>query len=108
MDEVLNSELQTAVHRRLDYLDDMAKNADDPSKSKLADTAIPQLTEGFRDLLAAHDTDELGRCLSCSPRRFFGRVECKVWRSAHQHLITDADERATGGRHRLRHGQTTS
>ncbi|WP_409463655.1 hypothetical protein [Amycolatopsis sp. GA6-003] len=102
MDEVPDSALRAAVRERLDYLDVLVDQADDPSKSTLADTVIPQLTSAWRDLLAAHEPDERGFCRTCSARRLFGRVRCSVWRAAHLRLIADAGERRAAGRRRLR------
>jgi hypothetical protein len=111
------SKLRTAVYGRLDYLDIIVGEADEASKSALADTVITQMTGAWRELLAAHDPDERGRCRACSPWRPLGRTGCSVWRAAHRHLITDAAERpppakppgatASGGRSRFfpwRHG----
>jgi hypothetical protein len=40
VDEVLNATLWTAVLNRLDYLDSLARDADEPSKAVLADTDL--------------------------------------------------------------------
>ncbi|MGW4529163.1 hypothetical protein [Amycolatopsis sp. NPDC004378] len=102
MDEVLSSALRTAVHSRLDYLDTIVAKADEESKSALADTVITQMTGAWRELLAAHEPDERGRCRACSPWRRLGRAGCTVWRTAHRHLITDTAERPATGRHHFR------
>ncbi|WP_328647381.1 hypothetical protein OHS58_05685 [Amycolatopsis sp. NBC_00348] len=44
MDEVLNATLRTAVLTRLDDLDSLARDADEPSKTVLADTVTAWLT----------------------------------------------------------------
>ncbi|WP_116206833.1 hypothetical protein [Amycolatopsis circi] len=100
MDEVLDQALRAAVRKRLDYFDALVHQADDPSKSSLADTVIPQLTGAWRDLLAAHEPDERGLCRTCSARRLFGRARCTVWQAAHLRLI--ADERPVVRRRRFR------
>ncbi|WP_275295192.1 hypothetical protein [Amycolatopsis sp. La24] len=102
MDEVLNSTLLSAVRDRLDYLDALVGKADETSKSVLADTVITQMTGAWRELLAAHELDDRGRCRVCSPRRLFGRAACTVWRTAHRRLITDSAERPAAGRHHYR------
>ena len=62
MDEVLNATLRTAVLTRLDDLDSLARDADEPSKAVLADTVIARLTAAWRELLEAHEPDHRGRC----------------------------------------------
>lgn len=108
VDEVLNLTLRTAVHDRLDYLDTLVDKADELSKSRLADTVITQLTSAWRELLAAHEPDERGRCPACSAPRLFGRSRCTVWRTAHSCLIADTTGRSRGGRDHFRRRDQTS
>ncbi|WIX85728.1 hypothetical protein [Amycolatopsis sp. DG1A-15b] len=105
MDEVLNSTLRMAVLTRLDHLDSLARDADEPSKAVLADTVIARLTAAWRELLAAHAPDHRGRCRACATRWGLRRAECSVWRTAHRHLVSDSAQqspRVAGGRHQLR------
>ncbi|MYW90252.1 hypothetical protein G3I59_06365 [Amycolatopsis rubida] len=102
MDEVPDSALRAAVRERLDYLDLLVEQADDPSKTTLADTVIPQLTGAWRDLLAAHEPDERGFCRICSSRRLLGRARCTVRRAAHLRLLADTGDRFAPGRRRFR------
>ncbi|MEV6871659.1 hypothetical protein [Amycolatopsis sp. NPDC051128] len=90
MDEVLSSALRSVVFARLDYLDRLAHDGDEPSRAALADTEITRLTGAWRSLLTAHQPDERGRCPQCSGRRRHRRHPCTVWTIAHQHLIAAA------------------
>ncbi|WP_410575379.1 hypothetical protein [Amycolatopsis sp. cmx-4-61] len=99
--------LRTAVLTRLDYLDSLARDADEPSKAVLADTVIARLTAAWRELLAAHEPDHRGRCRACASRWALRRAECSVWRTAHRHLVTDPARQSVTrggsvGRHQLR------
>ncbi|MGH3752942.1 MAG: hypothetical protein ACRDRP_09635 [Pseudonocardiaceae bacterium] len=87
MDEVLVSTLQAAVIGRLDYLDTLITDADEPSRAALAETELSRLTAGWRALLAEHQPDEHGRCPQCSGWRRGHKFPCSVWVIAHQHLI---------------------
>jgi hypothetical protein len=108
MDDVLRASLCAAVYDRLDYLDTIVNGADTRSRVALADSAIPMLTDAWRDLLNEHELDERGRCRACSPRWARRARGCSVWRMAHRHLIPDvvecpdAGDNKTGGRHALR------
>ncbi|MET9260521.1 hypothetical protein [Amycolatopsis sp. NPDC004079] len=103
MDDNLNATLHTGVKQQLDYVEGLLGKADDPSKSKLAETVIPQWADAWRELLAVHASDERGRCRECSkwwPFRF-RRSRCTVWRTAHRNLISEPAEVTRTGRHSL-------
>jgi hypothetical protein len=107
VDEVLNVTLRTAVLTRLDYLDSLARDADEPSKAVLADTVIARLTVAWRELLAARAPDHRGRCRACASWWALRRAECSVWRTAHRHLVADPARQSvtrgrSAGRHQLR------
>jgi len=87
MAEILASTMCDAVYGRLAYLDRLVTGADEPSRAALADTEIFRMTAAWRDLLAAHQSDEHGRCPECSGWRRPRRHPCSVWATAHQHLI---------------------
>jgi hypothetical protein len=100
MDEILASALRDAVYGRLDYLDRLVTDADLRSKAALADSEIARLTAAWRELLAAHQPDDRGRCPQCSGWRRPHRHPCSVWTTAHQHLIAaDGPPAARTGSH---------
>jgi hypothetical protein len=106
MDEVLAGTMCDAVYGRLDYLDQLVADGDEPSRAALGNTEISRLTTGWRDLLAAHLPDEHGRCPQCSGWRRPRRHPCSVWTTAHRHLIADDGPRgATSGGHAATTGQ---
>ncbi|UJW28778.1 hypothetical protein L3Q67_26320 [Saccharothrix sp. AJ9571] len=108
MDEILAGTMCDAVYARLDYLDRLVADGDEPSRAALANTEIPRLTTGWRDLLDAHRPDEHGRCPQCSRWRRPRRHPCSVWTTAHRHLITDDGPRgALSGKHAAATGQPT-
>ncbi|MGH3921495.1 MAG: hypothetical protein ACRDTT_01240 [Pseudonocardiaceae bacterium] len=100
--------VRDAVYGRLDYLDQLVADADEPSRAALANTEISRLTTAWRDLLAAHHPDEHGRCPQCSGWRCPRQYPCSVWTTAHRHLIAaDGHPEATSGRHAAATGQPT-
>lgn len=108
MDEILAATMRDAVYGRLDYLDRLVTDADEPSRAALADTEISRLTRAWRDLLAAHQPDEHGRCPQCSGWRRPRQHPCSVWTTAHQHVIAaDGPPAATSGRHAAAAGRPT-
>lgn len=96
MDEIPACTLREAVYGRLDYLDRLVADADLRSRAALADTEISRLTAAWRDLLAAHQPDQHGRCPQCSGWRRPRRHPCSVWTTAHQHLIAADGPPAAG------------
>ncbi|MDT8913532.1 hypothetical protein [Amycolatopsis sp. PS_44_ISF1] len=108
MDEILNSVLRAAVYQRLDYLDTILEQAEPTSKATFADTAVPQLTRAWRELLDTHALDDRGRCRACSRGRLRGRRACTVLRTAQRHLIIDTAEPPAAGRHHLRRSLTSA
>jgi hypothetical protein len=109
MDQVLASTLQAAVIGRLDYLDRLVTDADEPSRAALATTEITRLAAAWRDLLDQHAPDEHGRCCpQCSGWRRPRQHPCSVWTTAHQHLIAaDGPPAAGTGRHAAAPGRPT-
>lgn len=57
-------EAMVAVYDRLDFLDTLASEGDLHSRAVLSSTEIVRLTSGWRALLAAHQPNSNGRCLS--------------------------------------------
>nr|WP_221316960.1 hypothetical protein [Saccharopolyspora gloriosae] len=90
VDEILGQVLRNAVWERLDVLSELANRADAPSLLSVARSELPRLTEGWRTLLAAHDTDDKGNCIECSSRWRPRSAPCSVWRSAYEHLVAGA------------------
>lgn len=88
MDEILGQVLRNAVWERLDALTELANQADAPSLLTVARSELPRLTEGWRTLLTAHESDERGNCRECSSRWRQRKAPCAVWRSAYEHLVT--------------------
>jgi hypothetical protein len=108
MDEYLASTLSTALTERLDYLDRLVTDGDEPSRAALAETEITRLTGAWRALLDHHAPDEHGRCPECSAWRRPRRHPCTVWTTAHQHLIAGDGSPAAGtGRHAAAAGRPT-
>lgn len=91
------SGLRAAVIERLDYLDLLAGEGDEPSRAALAGTEIVRLTDALRALIEVQALDERGRCPQCSARRHPRRRSCTVWATAHQHLLA-AGTRGEPGR----------
>ena len=108
MDENLAATLKTAVRERLDYLDYLAVDGDEPSRASLAETEIARLTAAWRVLLDLHAPDEHQRCPQCSGWRRPRRHPCTVWTTAHQHLIgAGGPPAAEPGRHASAAGRLT-
>jgi hypothetical protein len=79
--------LRRAVYDRLEAVGEHAGHADAGSLVKLARTEIHRLTRCWRQVLAAHQPDEDGRCPLCSGLFRRRRWPCQVWLAAHQQLI---------------------
>lgn len=108
MDENLAATLKTAVRERLDYLDHLAIDGDEPSRAALAETEITRLTSAWRVLLDLHSPNEHGRCPHCSSWRRARQHPCTVWTTAHQHLISaDGPSAHRTGRHASAAGRST-
>lgn len=107
MDENLAATLTAAVRERLDYLDRLALDGDDPSQAALAETEIPRLTTAWRALLDQHAPDARGRCPQCSRWRRPRRHPCTVWTTAHQLIAADGPSAAVPGRHASAAGRLT-
>lgn len=93
----LASDMVTETYARLEVLQRAAAGLLRPSREELerlrADMAV--LVAGLRKLLAAHAADEHGRCPQCRGWLRRRRWPCRVWRSAHENLVTcDAVPRA--------------
>ena len=88
VDRVLGQILRQAVWDRLDMLDELARSADNGSLLSVARSELPRLTYGWRALLATHAPDSRGRCPQCSSHWRPRASPCKVWRSAHEHLVS--------------------
>ena len=84
----MEQRLRRAVFDRLEMLSEEASNAEHDSLVSLARTELRRLTDGWRELLNSHESDDDGRCRQC-----FGwfrrrrRWPCAVWLSAHHYLI---------------------
>jgi hypothetical protein len=90
VDEILGQVLRNAVWERLDLLSDLAERGDEKSVLSVARSELPRLTEGWRNLLAAHEPDAKGNCPECSGRWRQQRSPCSVWRAAYEHLVGGA------------------
>jgi hypothetical protein len=90
---VPGSYVASAVIERLDYLDRLVTQADEPSRAALAETEIARLTGAWRTLLRLHTPDERGRCPECSGWRRPRRHPCTVWTTVTNILIA-ADQPA--------------
>jgi hypothetical protein len=90
MDEILGQVLRNAVWERLDLLTELANEADAPSLLSVARSELPRLTEGWRELLAAHEPNMRGLCPECSVRWRQQKSPCSVWRAAYEHLVMGA------------------
>lgn len=88
VDRVLGQILRQAVWDRLDMLDELARSADNGSLLSVARSELPRLTYGWRALLATHAPDSRGRCPQCSSHWRPRASPCKVWRAAHEHLVS--------------------
>jgi len=88
VDRVLGQILRQAVWDRLDMLDELASSADNGSLLSVARSELPRLTYGWRALLATHAPDSRGGCPQCSSRWRPRASPCKVWRAAHEHLVS--------------------
>lgn len=104
MNSVLSSTLRDATYEWLDRLDELARTADEQSRTLLAETELVRLIEAWRVLLAEHEPDEDGCCPTCVGRwRRRRGYRCPVWSTAHRHLVA-AEPESAGGRHALTNG----
>ena len=87
MDRVLGQILRKAVWDRLDLLDELVSDADNRSLLSVARGELPRLISGWRDLLATHAPDSRGRCSECSNLWRPRVAPCRVWWTAHAHLV---------------------
>lgn len=87
VDRVLGQILRKAVGDRLDLLDELVSDADNRSLLSVARGELPRLISGWRDLLATHAPDSRGRCPECSNPWRPRVAPCRVWRTAHEHLV---------------------
>lgn len=82
--------MRNAVWERLDALTELANRADAPALLAVARSELLRLTEGWRKLLTAHESDERGDCRECSTRHRRLEAPCSVWRTAYEHLMAGA------------------
>src|SRR5690625_4042369 len=87
---MMGHRLRSAVWERLDVLTELANRADAPARLAVARSELPRLTEGWRTLLTAHESDEQGNCRECSSLRRQKEAPCTVWRTAYEHLVAGA------------------
>ena len=80
----MDEALRDAVLHRLALLDEVAEHGE---AEALARAEIHRLADGWRLLLTLHRPDEDGRCRSCPGWLRHRRWPCRVWTTAHRHLI---------------------
>ncbi|MQA16043.1 MAG: hypothetical protein GEV09_18400 [Pseudonocardiaceae bacterium] len=80
---------QRAVLEQLTMLDEMAAQAGAALPPSVARTQVRRITRGWRELLAAHQPTNRGRCPVCSGWLLRRKWPCRVWMAAHQQLIGD-------------------
>lgn len=81
--------LRRAVHNRLDLVDEITERGEPGTLLPLARAELHRLAESWRQLLRAHQPDEDGKCLTCPPGLRRRRWPCRIWLTAHTHLIGD-------------------
>lgn len=100
--------LATEVIERLARLDRIAAGEPrTPAEVARIRHGLAEAVAAWRRLLDRHRADDHDRCPKC--RTWFGlrrvRWPCRVWLTAHEHLVTDPGERAaTNPRRRRRTG----
>jgi hypothetical protein len=110
-DAVLSSALRDATYGWLDRLERLTRAVDVSSRAMLAETELVRLIVAWRALLGEHEPGQDGRCPSCSGWRQRRGYRCRVWVSAHRHLVTGevtSQAPASGGRHALMNGRGCS
>lgn len=78
-----------AVLERLTAVEAMAARAGATLSAPLARRHIQTFAVGWRELLSQHQPDPKGRCPLCVGWLLRRRWPCKVWVTAHRHLIGD-------------------
>lgn len=109
MDEVLAASLHGGITDHLDYLERLLALGDDHTRASILASELLRLTATVRDLIEQHRPDSEGRC-PCRPWWRRGRTpSCRVWATAHRHLIAvESVAPPTGAaRHAISAGQTT-
>lgn len=108
MDEVLAASLLGGITDHLDYLERLLALGDDHTRASILASELPKLTATVRDLIEQHRPDSQGRC-PCRPRWRRGRTpSCRVWATAHRHLIAvEPAAPPTAARHATPADQTT-
>jgi hypothetical protein len=86
----MHTVLRDAVLQELARVDQVTEENDARSLLPLARTEIHRLADGWRLLLTMHQPDEDGRCAVCRGRFRHRRWPCRVWLTAHQHLISES------------------
>ncbi|GAA3844472.1 hypothetical protein GCM10022243_08540 [Saccharothrix violaceirubra] len=87
----MDETLRDAVLRRLAQLDQAVAHDEAESLVPLARTGINRLADGWRLLLSLHQPDPDGRCDSCQGVLRNRRWPCRVWTTAHRHLIGEGE-----------------
>jgi len=83
--------LRAAVLQRLAALAELAEQGPTESQLPLARTELHRLADGWRMLLAVHQPGPDGRCRACPARLRRRRWPCRLWKTAYQHLIGEAE-----------------
>lgn len=90
----MDRSLRRAVLEWLAAVEEMAVRASSQRSVRLARTHLKTITEGWRELLLAHQPNLKGRCPVCSGWLRRRRWPCQVWVTAHEHLIGDGPDPA--------------
>lgn len=88
----MDHRVRRAVLDRLAAVEEMAARAGATLSAPLARRQLQTITDGWRELLVQHQPDPTGRCPVCSGWLRRRRWPCKVWVTAHRHLIGDGTE----------------
>lgn len=87
----MSEALRQAVLNRLALLDQMAEKGSPTELLPFVRTELQRLADGWRLLLTVHEPTADGRCKAC-PTSLFGRRRrwpCRLWLTAHRHLLND-------------------
>jgi len=83
----MDENLRDAVLERLALLDRAVEDGETEALVPLARAEIHRLADCWRLLLTVHQPGEDGRCKACPGWLWHRRWPCRVWNTAHRHLI---------------------
>lgn len=105
MGDVLWSAMRDATYGWLNRLEALARDADPPSRTALAQAEMVRLVAAWRALLGEHEPDDDGRCRRCPGWPLRRSRPCAVWVVAHRYLVVNDAPDSRIPRHSMTSGQ---